>query len=74
VTISATVPAKRLGEKGKPVVVATGSATAKAAGKVTIKLKLNAAGRKKAKKLKGARLTLKITQAGRSTTKTVKLR
>ena len=46
VTISGTVPAKTLGRKGKPIVVATGSATAKAAGNVTIKLKLNATGRK----------------------------
>jgi hypothetical protein len=30
-------------------------------------------GRKKVKRLKGARLTLKITQAGRTTTKIVKL-
>jgi hypothetical protein len=74
VTISATVPAKALGRKGKPVVVATGTGVAKAAGKLTIKLRLNAAGRKKIKRLKGARLTLKIAQGGRTTTKTVTLR
>ena len=33
VTISATVPAKAVGRKGKPVVVATGTGVAKAAGK-----------------------------------------
>ena len=54
--------------------IATGSATAKAAGTVTVKLKLNAAGRKARKRLKGTKATLRITQGGRSSTKTVKLR
>jgi len=74
VTISATVPAKALGRKGKPVVVATGSGVAKKAGTLAVKLKLNATGRKKLKKLKGAKLTLKIVQGGRTTTKTITLR
>jgi hypothetical protein len=51
--------------------VGTGSATAKGAGKVTVKLKLTKAGRKLARK--GKKVTLKVTQAGRSVTKTVKL-
>ena len=55
-------------------VIAKGSATAKAAGTVTVKLKLNAAGKKMRKRLKGAKATLKITHGGRSTTRTVKLR
>jgi hypothetical protein len=63
VTIVATVG-------GKPV--GSGSATAKGAGTVTIKLKLTKAGRKLARK--GKTLKLKVTQAGRSVTKTVKLR
>jgi hypothetical protein len=74
VTISATVPAKALGRKGKPVVVATGAGTAKAAGKLTVKLRLNSVGKKKLKRLKGTRLTLRIVQGGRTTTKTVTLR
>ena len=74
VTISGNVPAKALGRKGKPVVVATGSGVAKKAGTLAVKLKLNATGRKKLKKLKGVKLTLKIVQGGRTTTKTIKLR
>ena len=54
VTITATV---------KKRVIATGSATAKAAGTVSVKLKLNAAGRKARKRLKGKKATLRITQA-----------
>ena len=66
--------AKALGRKGKPVVVATGTGTAKAAGKLTVKLRLNSVGKKKLKRLKGTRLTLRIVQGGRTTTKTVTLR
>jgi len=51
--------------------VGTGSATAKGAGKVTVKLKLTKAGRKLARK--GKKVTLKVTQAGRTTTRTIKL-
>lgn len=74
VTLTATVPAKALGKKGKPIVVATGSGTAKAAGTLTIKLKLNAAGRKQLKRLKGKKATLRIAQGKSSTTKTITLR
>jgi hypothetical protein len=75
VTASATVPAKRLGRRGKKaIVVATGSALARAAGSVTVRLKLNALGRKRARRLKGARLTVKITHAKRSTTKAITVR
>jgi hypothetical protein len=74
VTLTATVPAKAMGRKGKPVTIGTGSATAKGAGTVTLKLKLSSAARKRLKKLKGAKLTLRFVQNGRTTTKTVKLR
>ena len=74
VTITATVPAKAMGKKGKPVVIGTGNATAKAAGTVTVKLRLNKAAKKRLKKLKGTKMTLKIVQNGRTTTKTVTLR
>ena len=74
VTLSASVPAKALGRKGKAVVIATGSATARAAGTVTVKLKFNATGRKQSKRLKGKKATLRIAQGTRSTTKTITLR
>ena len=74
VTLTATVAAKAMGRKGKPVRIGTGSATAKGAGTVTVKLKLNSAARKRLKKLKGAKVTLRFAQNGRTTTKTVKLR
>jgi hypothetical protein len=74
VKISGTVPAKILNRKGKPIVVATGSATAKRAGTVTVRLRLTAAARKHRKRLKGARMTLRVSQGGLTTTKRVTLR
>jgi hypothetical protein len=74
VSIRGTVPARRLGRRGKPVVVATGKRVAPAAGTVTLRLRLTSVGRKHVRRLKGARLTLRITQGSRSTTKTVRLR
>jgi hypothetical protein len=74
VTLTATVPAKAMGRKGKPVTIATGSALAKGSGTVTIKLKLNSSARKRLKKLKGVKLTLRFVQDGRVTTKTVAVR
>ncbi|MDA0173034.1 hypothetical protein OJ998_28285 [Solirubrobacter taibaiensis] len=74
ITLSASVPAKALGRKGKAVVIATGSATARAAGTVTVKLKFNATGRKQSKRLKGKKVTLRVAQGTSSTTKTITLR
>jgi hypothetical protein len=74
VSIRGTVPARRLGRRGKPVVVATGKHIAPAAGTVTIRLRLTTVGRKRVRRLKGARLTLRVTQGSRSTTKVVRLR
>jgi hypothetical protein len=74
VAITGTVPARRVGRRGKPVVVATGKASPRAAGTVTVRLRLTAVGHKRARRLKGARLALRIVQGSRSTTKTVKLR
>ena len=74
VSVTGTVPARRVGRRGKPVVVVTGSRSARAAGTVTIRLKLTAVGRKRAGRLKGAKLTLRIKQGSRSATKVVKLR
>jgi hypothetical protein len=74
VKISGTVPAKTLRRTGKPIVVAIGSTTAKRAGTVTVRVRLTAAGRKQRKRLKGARLTLRVSQGALSATKRVTLR
>lgn len=75
VTVTATVSPGRLGLKGrKPVVIATGSATAKAPGVVSIRLRLNTKARKYRKRLRGATVVLLITQNGRTTTKAIRLR
>ncbi len=74
VKLSGTVPAKVLGRKGKPVVVAKGSAAAKRAGTVTVRLRLTAAARKKPKRLKGARMTLRVSQGGLTAIRRVTLR
>jgi hypothetical protein len=73
VRISGTVPAKVLSRGGRPVVVLTGSATAKRAGTVKVRVRLTTAARKKRKRLIGARMTLRVSQGGLSTTKRVKL-
>ena len=74
VAIKGTVPARRLGRRGKPVIVLTGKRVARAAGTLTIRLRLTAVGRKRVRRLKGARLTLRIVQGTRSQTKVVRLR
>ena len=74
VSIKGTVPARRLGRRGKPVLVATGKRIARAAGTVTIRLRLNSVGRKRVRRLKGARLTLRIVQGSRKGKKVVRLR
>ncbi|HEY6886799.1 MAG TPA: hypothetical protein VI300_03435, partial [Solirubrobacter sp.] len=79
--LTAGLPLKvTVGAAGKVSVVLTvggkkvggGSATASRAGQVTIKVKLTKAGRKLARK--GKKLTIQVTQAGRTVTKTVRLR
>ena len=75
VTVTATVAARVLGRKGKPVVIGTGTATPKAGGRVTVRLKLNAKGKRYRKRLKkGVVLTLRITQGGTTVTRTLRLR
>lgn len=49
-------------QRGRPVVAATGSATAKRAGKVTVRLRLTSAARNKRTRLIGARMTLRVSQ------------
>jgi hypothetical protein len=74
VKISGTVPARILRRRGRPVVVATGSTTAQRAGTVTVRLRLRAAARKNRNRLKGARMTLRVSHGGLSTTKRVTVR
>ena len=74
VSIRGTVAARRLGRRGKPVLVATGNRVARAAGSVTIRLRLTTVGRKHVHRLTGARLTLRITQGSGSAAKVVTLR
>jgi len=74
VSITGTVPARRIGRRGKPVVVAKGSRSARAAGTVTVRLRLTSVGRKRVRRLKGARLTLRVVQGSRKATKVVRLR
>jgi hypothetical protein len=73
VKLAGSVPAKVL-RSSRSVVVATGSATAKRAGTVTVRLRLTTAARKKRSRLKGARMTLRVTQGSLRTTKRFKLR
>jgi hypothetical protein len=57
-----TVPARRIGLRGtRAVRVITGSALARQAGPVTLRLKLTPAGRAAVRRLKGARVTLRVT-------------
>jgi hypothetical protein len=74
IAITGRVPAKRMGRRGKPAVAATGQATARAAGTATVRLRFNAAARKRARSLKGARLSLRVVHDGHSSTKSVTLR
>jgi hypothetical protein len=75
VKVTATVPASRLGRKGKkPVVIATGKATATKAGKVTVTLKATKAARKKLKRLRGAKVKLTVKVGQLTSTKTVTLK
>ena len=53
VTLAATVPAPRMGRKGKPVVIATGSARAARAGTVRVRLRLTSAARRRLERLRG---------------------
>jgi hypothetical protein len=73
VKVTGSVPAKVL-TGSRSVVVASGSTTAKRAGTVTVRVRLTAVGRRKRSRLKGARMTLRVTQGGLSSTKRFRLR
>ena len=74
VSIKGTVPARRSGAAASRSSSPRGRSVARAAGTVTVRLRLTALGRKRVRRLKGARLTLRIVQGSRSATKVVKLR
>ena len=74
ISVRGTVPARRLGRRGKAVLVASGKGSASAAGTVTIRLRLTSAGRRRAGRLKGARLTLRIVHGSSSVKKVIRLR
>jgi len=75
VTVTGTVPASRLGLKGKrKLVVIKGTAVAGKAGPVKVKLKIVPKYRKFKARLKGTTVTLKITQGSKSISRKVKLK
>ncbi len=58
----------------KAVKVASGRSTAAAPGPVTLRLKPTAAAKRRAKRLKGVKLTIRVTQGSRSRTLVIRLR
>ncbi len=75
IIVTGSVAAKRLRLRGsKAIIVATGSVRAKAAGTVTVKVRLKKTARKYRARLRGARLVLKIRQGRLTTTTRVTLR
>ena len=74
VTVRVTVPASRLGRRGAAVVVASGSARAKKAGRLTVLVKRTPAGRRGAARLRGARATVRVVQGTLRASRTVVLR
>ncbi len=58
----------------KAVKVASGRSTAAAPGPVTLRLKPTAAAKRRAKRLKGVKLTIRVTQGSRSRTLAIRLR
>jgi len=74
ISVIVTVPASAVGRRGVPVVVATGTASASAAGQLTVALKATKAGKRYKKKLQGKRATFAVKAGGKTTKKTVKLR
>lgn len=75
VKVAGYVKASSLGLKGsRLILVATGSATAKRAGTVTVRLRLTKRSRRYRARLRWAKLVLRITHGGRTTKRTVRLR
>ena len=78
VTVTATVPGKRLGLRGaaarRPALIAKGTARVAAARVIAVKLKLTALGRAKSARLKGARATVRIKLGKKVLTRMLRLR
>lgn len=75
VTATGSVAAKRLGLKGtRQIVIATGAISTKAAGTVTLRLRLKKTALKYRARLRGATLVVRITQGGKTTRKSIRLR
>ncbi len=74
VAVSITIAAKSVGRKGKAIVIATSTATAREAGQIKVRLKSTKTGRALKKKLRGKRVKLTIKAGGKITVKVVKLR
>ena len=75
ITVTGSVIARRLGLKGKKqIVIASGFASPKAAGTVTVRVRLKKFARKYRARLRGATLVLRISQGRLTTKKSVRLR
>ena len=74
VSVTGTVPASRLGLKGKRKVVVRGSAVAGKPGPVSVRLRIVPKYRKFKARLKGATVVLKGSQGSKTVTKKIKLR
>jgi hypothetical protein len=74
VSVAVTVPARRLGRRGAAVVVASGTGTAKKAGKLMVRVKRTKAGRRGAARLRGAQVTVNVVQGTLRASRTVVLR
>lgn len=73
--VTLTVKPKQIGRRGKKAVtIASGKARVKAGVTKRIRLKLNRTGKKYRKKLRGKRVTLTVTLAGKKSSKAVRLR
>lgn len=73
--MTGSVIARRLGPKGKKqIVIASGLATAKAAGAVTVRVRLKKSARKYRARLGGATLVLRISQGRLTIRKSIRLR
>lgn len=74
VSVRVTVPAKRLRKRGSPVLLAAGKGTAKAAGALRVRVRGTARARRSLRRLRGATVTVKVTQSGTSSSRKVTLR
>jgi len=74
ITVTGSVPAKRVGRRGAPVVVAKARAKAGGAGTVKMRLRLTPVGKTLRARLKGAPMSVRITQGRKTLTRRIVLR